>query len=660
MRYSTKIISLLVLTAFLQVKGQTNDLNNQVISSDEIINSGSFRNDYLFSLLNRWDRITTDGYNWSASANGLSSFQKQNWILILNGQRMDLNFLNSYNINTVPFLVSQVDSVEVLNSPAIRNGEFSAEGLIHVHTRQPKKGFSLQARVATGNVSGDPGPFVFTEYASDNIEEDGPEFSLSLDYGSESWFGRLLLFTETFAASDAAIRSRNEIVEWDSLKVGRFMPSIQIGTNALNGSHNFFAGYSSSEQQSFYPEEYKSGNLLYVKEAVRDYLAHSNFKHAGLNGFFNLSDRTKLNYQLKVSGSETYSTNKNRPDYFEQSINNYLLNAEMDVDGIKLGSSYDYSELEASYSPDQPGIGIYKVYGELPFIVLQNITNNLSLYYVQNNTIGGIKTSFINYWSPAKAVSAALNLAYTERIPDEERDIWFFVNNGYDLLNHLDINYDIDGVINKSKKFTADLNLNWTPDDNIQISFGILYRNFFRTSLEFVEAEYIPGQSGFNTSTLLNTNSSGQIIGTSVSVKNIICTKLNHEIFYRYQDAISGDEIFLSEWRSIPTHKIVYKFSFEPFPGFRLWSKINYLSSTTWSGFRNVEESSDGLYNENIESSVVVNLSANKWFWQERIRLGLLLKNVFNDDVRYHPVSPVFPLSLYFQAELLLNSLLEF
>ncbi|HEY7750670.1 MAG TPA: hypothetical protein VH917_00125, partial [Ignavibacteriaceae bacterium] len=491
-------------------------------------------------------------------------------------------------------------------------------------------------------------------------EEDGPEFSLSLDYGSDSWFGRLLLITETFAASDAAVRNRNEVVPWDSLKVGRFSPSIQFGTNALNGSHNLFAGYSTSEQQSFYPEEYKSNNLLYMKEAVRDYLAHSNFKHAGMNGFFNLSDNSKFNYQIKVSGSETYSTNKNRPDYFEQSINNYLINTEIDVDGIRIGSSYDYSVLEANYSPDKRGIALYKIYGELPFDILHPVTQILSLYYVQNNSIGGIKTCLMNYWNLTNDISADLNLSYTERIPNEESDIWFFVNNGYDLLNHLNVDYSIEGSFDKTKKFTTDLNLSWALEQNFQISFGIVYRNFFRTSLEFVKAEYIPEQPGFSTLTLLNTNTSGQVIGNSVSVKNIINTKLNHEIFYRYQDAISGNEIFLSEWQTVPAHKIVYKFSFEPFPGLSLWSKVIYLSSTSWDGFSDVAESSGGLYNEQIESSLVVDFSINKWFWQEKLRLGLLLKNIFNDDVRYHPVSPVFPLSLYFQAELLLNSLFEF
>jgi hypothetical protein len=266
----------------------------------------------------------------------------------------------------------------------------------------------------------------------------------------------------------------------------------------------------------------------------------------------------------------------------------------------------------------------------------------------------------MNYWNLTNDISADLNLSYTERIPNEESDIWFFVNNGYDLLNHLNVDYSIEGSFDKTKKFTTDLNLSWALEQNFQISFGIVYRNFFRTSLEFVKAEYIPEQPGFSTLTLLNTNTSGQVIGNSVSVKNIINTKLNHEIFYRYQDAISGNEIFLSEWQTVPAHKIVYKFSFEPFPGLSLWSKVIYLSSTSWDGFSDVAESSGGLYNEQIESSLVVDFSVNKWFWEEKLRLGLLLKNIFNDDVRYHPVSPVFPLSLYFQAELLLNSLFEF
>ncbi len=648
-----------LLSRFLSAQSNQPDHTITTIDSEEIINSVSIRNDYIFSLMNNWDRITADGYNWQVSANGLSSFQQQNWLVYVDGQRMDINFLNSKNINNLPVLISHIDSVEVISSPKIINGEYSSDGMLHIHSTKPKSGFSLHTRVATGNPTGDPGPYLFTETETENVEEDGPEISLSVEYGSDELFGRVLLFTETFAATDAAIMTRTVNIPYDSLKIRRFMPSLQLGTNALNGTHNLFVGYSTSEEQFFYPEKHESNNLFYIPEAVTDYSAHSIFKHAGLSGFFNMPESIELHYQLKASGNQVYNPNSSDSNYIDQRSNNYLANAELVFNGIKIGSGFEHTLLTANYSPVETGIDLFKLYGDLNLKAGGLFDFGFNVFFVSGNSDAGIKTSLLSRWKPENNFIASLNIAYVERIPNEESGIWFYINNGYDLLSILNVDYSIDGEINKSKKITADLNLSYNFSAQYEFSAGIIYRNFITNALEFVTAEYLPDEPGFNTSTVLNTNSSGEVAGVSINFKNIISRTMYHEIFYRYQTAISGDDFFRNEWETIPDHKLIYKFSFEPFQSFSIWTKLTFLSSAYWNGFTDLAELSDGFYNEEIKPSLVFDLAFRKSLWENRLRFGLLFRNVLNNEVRYHPVGPNFPLSVYIQAELAFSSFYE-
>ena len=654
--FSKIVVTVLLLVHCLQGQSFLTDKNVSIINSEEIINSGLFRNDNLFSLINNWDRISPDGYTWQISANALNSFQQQGWLLMLDGQRIDLNFMHYKNINYLPLVVNQIDSVEIINSPQIHSGEFSSEGLIHIHSVKPKSGFSLNVRVATGNPTGDPGPYVFTEYVSENVEEDGPEISLSMDYGSNSIFGRVLLFTETFAASDETIRERTPNIAYDSLKIRRFMPSLQLGTNLFNGVHNFFVGYSTSEQQPIYPESNKSNNLFYFPESVKDYSAHSIFKHIGLSGQLHFTVDNGLNYQLKASSNEISDPNGNDSNISDQKTTNYLFNSEFRLRTNRFGISYEHTKIKANYSSNETKIDLFKVYSELQWKFNGETDFGLNIFLVKAKSDLGLNSSLISIWKPMKGFSTVFNLGYMERIPDEDRRIWFYINKGYDLLSRLDIDYAIEGEIQKSKKLTADLNLNYKTQAKFEYSIGFIYRNFFNTSLEFVDADYIPEQSGFASFTTLNNNSSGQIAGTSFGIKNILSRTINHEIYYRFQTVLEGNNFFKYEWKTIPEHKLVYKFSFTPVQSFSIWAGLTFLSATKWEGFANLSDLSDGFYDEEIDSSFLLDVAFRKWFWQNYLRFALTFKNILNDEVRYHPVGPDFPLSIYFQAELAFES----
>ena len=183
-------ITLLLLCFSLSALGQ----NYNSFSNQKLISSGINRLSGIYTLMNDWDAFTFDGYRWYASANGLSTFQNQNWILMLDGQRMDINFFNLKDINILPYSINLVDSIEIVNHPQIKSGEFTTEGLINLKSIKPGDGLSISGRYSGGNPTGDPGPYLYTEHRSSNVEEDGPDLSAAISYGSENIWGRFLSY----------------------------------------------------------------------------------------------------------------------------------------------------------------------------------------------------------------------------------------------------------------------------------------------------------------------------------------------------------------------------------------------------------------------------------------------------------------------------------
>ena len=91
-----------------------NDLSErEVLTNGMIENSGLFRIGDILQLSTKIRVSSIDGFSWFSNINGLSSFQRQNWVILLNGQRLGVNIFDIVNINMLPINITQIDSVEI-------------------------------------------------------------------------------------------------------------------------------------------------------------------------------------------------------------------------------------------------------------------------------------------------------------------------------------------------------------------------------------------------------------------------------------------------------------------------------------------------------------------------------------------------------------------
>jgi outer membrane receptor for ferrienterochelin and colicin len=88
---------LLLFTFPLRVNGD--NFKREIITAEMIRSSGLIRIGDILLLADGLNANSMDGYTWRVSMSGLSSFQRQNWTVMLDGQRIELSS-SEYAINS--------------------------------------------------------------------------------------------------------------------------------------------------------------------------------------------------------------------------------------------------------------------------------------------------------------------------------------------------------------------------------------------------------------------------------------------------------------------------------------------------------------------------------------------------------------------------------
>jgi len=184
------IFTILLLSSlhFAQIETENFQSVKQAVSSDEIKSMGIINLSDLFTLADKWNSYSVDGFNQYLSSNNLSTYQRQNFILMIDNQKTDLNSFDVQNINLLPVSVYDIDYVEFINLPMIYEGEFTSSGLIHIHTKKPEEKLTAHANFSLGNETGDPGPYKFTTLQTPNIDKLNYNLGVTVNYGSQNWF----------------------------------------------------------------------------------------------------------------------------------------------------------------------------------------------------------------------------------------------------------------------------------------------------------------------------------------------------------------------------------------------------------------------------------------------------------------------------------------
>ncbi|MFB0516535.1 MAG: hypothetical protein ACETWG_08020 [Candidatus Neomarinimicrobiota bacterium] len=650
------LVLLMSTLAAAEIGDETQEYpGGSILTAATLKQAGITRIADLLQLLTDWSLSSTDGYSWRASVNGLSSFQNQSWSIFLDGHKIDLRFLDFHHLNMLPVVIDDIDYVEVISMPQLYCGEYSDGGIIHIHTREPPVGLTVKGNLLLGNETGDPGPYLFTEYATPNVDRIANDGSLSIAWGSGYWYARANLIIQKHSFSDVAMLRRNSslIDDWPGLH-NAISPSLGFGIEAFRGVHDIFIGFP-----------YTSKYFFYFGPSGREIPVNSSWPHFGLNGEFFPASRTSMRYRLLFSGHQI-DMYPNTLDFdFDWRKRSIYADVEMNFRSASyrttIGAAYDRFMLDTDYPLENDTFALYKIYGNVNHQLSKSINQNVSAFLVFNGKDIALKTAVAHTWDIKPDHTLRFNLAVSQRLLEEDNSLWYWIERGYGILETAGIEYTLDGDLRAGKQIAADLMLASRFARGLRIETALSYRKF--SDRYWIEQHFVFNPDGYSVTSPLeiHTRSKGQVLGARMAVLFSPTPKVTQRISLGYQSTAAGNNFFKDGWGAVPKYRANYQFIYVPVESFSIWTMVGYVSPATWREYENIDgrpylKSSVGnfTYSSTIGGSVIIDFKAEKKFWEERLMLAILLRNLLNQDHRYHPFGSAFDFSLFLQVKVLL------
>ncbi len=642
------LIFILIFQNYLFAQ-QNPDPAVQIITEEMIKQSGITSAAEILSLADRWNTITIDGSTNFFSANNLSTYSRQNAIVMIDGEEINIGIFDVQNLNLLPLTINQIDYVELLSTPQIYNGKFIQNGLIHIHTKTPGKGLSFHAAGSVGDETGDPGPLVFTKESTPNVDKLSQTYSAGINAASDEWQLKGSIKHEEYFETDPAINDRISFLNKDDNKTKDVSYFINLGIKAFNGNHRFTGAVTSNDDYFFFAP---SGNEIPVKQQLR---------HLGINGNF-LFSKIGVNYAASLSVNELGYLNNSHSVNFDFGEQQLLFNAEIfyRADYLKaaVGTGFQRSTAVTSQNLIDKNNELRNLYGRIDLFPSENISQSfgmfVSKYYDEKNLKGFISS----LWKINRGSIISTAFSFSEINLAEENNFIYWRRQGY-RIDSLNVNMELPGNFNAKKIFTADLNYRFTIDSLVSMDIGTNFRSFSDFYAERQYFQYDTTTSTFNSATDVYSNQYLKVLGASAGINFSLSKKSSVKIFYNYRKNLNGSNLLKQEWEKFPEHNVSLRINFNPFDNFGIAAGLKYFSSMLWYNYIYSEYQSRAKYKTKIKPGLLAELSSGLWMWNKKIWINVLLRNLFNEPEQYHPAGADLDLRLYLQAHLYFNSVLE-
>ncbi len=645
------LLSLLIVPA-LTAGNAADDFTNQLISSQEIAEAGLFRLSDLFMLVDNWDGMTIDGFSWGYSVNGLSPEMSSRWIVMIDGQRMDVASFDLKSINTLPISISSVDSIRIISTPQIHEGEFSDGGLIHFYTRPAKPGLSLQGKYGVGNETGEPGPYRYTEYYSPNVDRIGADEEACIAWSRENYsIGGGWVYQDHYL-TDPAMRDRcHSINNYLNPKMESLSYHSQTSVDVSGSRHNLFMGCTDFSSMQF------------LKAYGREIPMEDDLLHIGLNGFIPLSDFLNIRYRTKYSRKEIDKRDNTYDIYFNWIAESYYGNVEAIYSGGntsgKAGAGLhrtiaDGAELSGSQTIDKVSI-----YGEIERRITPNLNSTLGAYITVMDGESALKSALSNLLIIREHNKILVNLAFAQQLPGETWSDLYWADKGFLFPGIAPDVYSLSGELDKSSYFSSDLTWKREILDNARFSVGLSYRYFMDYPLEAFSVGYDTTYMTFPIQEIAMKGTDGQVLTETFSVSHDIRSRFRQRLSFRYNIYVEGDDIFEEQWNSMPQYRLSYTAAVTIAEGCSIWGKAVYLPARDYYGYGEIETLSSGLYSGRLDDLLLVDLSFQKYLWKSRLWFNLGFRNIFDEDTHLHPIGASQELTFFIQLRATFDSILN-
>jgi len=264
------------------------------------------------------------------------------------------------------------------------------------------------------------------------------------------------------------------------------------------------------------------------------------------------------------------------------------------------------------------------------------------------------KAAISGQWAIPKNHVIQASLSFSRRLFEEENSLWYWIINGYQLLDHQRINYSLMGDFRHSTHLTADVRWNWKFSPDFTLTTSAYYRKFTDILLQQQSYIYFTYYCAMRASTDIFPDQAGQIGGLSISLDHQTGGMLGQQFHYHYQHLLSGSKLFKRVQHTMPSHEATYRLILFPVKNLSFWIMVNYISQMHWRDY----DSMDGarctryspievVYHSTVDPVLALDFQIKKWLWRRQMSASLTGRNLLNNEVSYHPVGASYDLSFY-------------
>lgn len=600
----------------------------------------------IFSITSGWTNATNDDATIQYSRNGLAGPGGAWWTVYVNGVQLYLQSWDTQSLHDIPVSISQIDSLVIVESPDIREGNFTDKGGIFIYTKEQKKGLHASGNMVFGNRSGDPGPFVYTEYASRNIERLGPVADGLISYQKENYGVRAGFKHFVHAVTDPLAFRRMTPFDFGE---GRFRHE-KIRSTSFFGEADIHTGIFEHGIQGGFTQ---SSDFLFTGLYGTEIPVDRNRQFAALTGKGSVNESVKVYYAANFNASrmEEYPNKEDRWLRWNQDIvsGKMQLHQSFKKGGQKTGIEVEQYKLKDEEEAQRTlNSVLFKAFHQLEYTINETLSTRTNLMITSGSSVA-LKANLGSTFRLNKDHSLTLEGSYSQRLPDEDNSIWFWMHKKGFASDTLSV-YHPEQLPEKST--FLQLQLGWKANifEGIQLQVD--------PSLNQNKNEYLLDYSLMPKGQRIETAQYQFLDDLDASffklpVKLEINThpKIWQTLSYTWIEQLSGKARF---FKMQPRHRLSTHVNWMPVSSFKIWTRLQMQSETSWPYAQGIDGHSVQInplqtitYESVTPSRALLDIGIKKFFWEQRVAFSLDLKNITDRHYRNHPVSPEHAFSVF-------------
>ncbi len=570
-------------------------------------------------------------------------------MFMLDGIPFEPSFFSVAYTQFFPVPHFQTHQKEMISGHGIANGINYQAGVMKLQSEPLKDGFSLFASGQYGHNSGEPGPWVFDpERVSPNVERFGPWINggVSLKFGN--WYAKGLLKFQQYKHIDEFVqlrmlnsrRSPTGSTDWLGVETRSVLTLAEAGFEGSLISVKLQAYQAESEDFLFFqPFAREVPAELSVKQysQLMDLKLH---RRLGMRGLLQLREQG-LGYRLNrfahnfdwqketssIRGSVYFSGERYRAD----------AGAALENRSVRAPGLSDYGLNTTSLFVNQ----------QVQVIRQLAISATAQVSFLDDESAvqlgGDLLLQPTSFWS------MDLGASYSELLPEIANPLDHQVRNGYYIFQHLEIPFQLPDEIKNTRKFSLSSSQRFFSQSTFSLGLNAEWTHHISMNIPFQAALYDLEYSTMPGNYSLLSEISGQRLQAGANVQFVPLKNMVHRADITLTRTLSGDEEYKAYWKMIPDLLVQYSIEYTPFSDVYLALNLQYRSEATWSEFSNLNGELNRTFHvqypfrffefsDTTPSHFNIDLKMGKWFWENRLRGELLLKNLLNTNYQTHPL----------------------